>query len=548
MKILLLQPPVQDFYDTPVRLQPLGLCMLKAVLKERLPEVEVIVKDYHQGFGKREIPIPPELSYLKEYYPVSDSSPFSTFHRYYHFGASFEEIASDVEQEAPDIIGISSLFSPYHREAAGCAREIRRRMDKSIIIGGSHVSSSPLSVLADPNVDFVIYGEGERSMVEFVKTFQAGGSYEEVPNLGYKKEGKLILNPPGKNYPYESLPRADFSDLPLDRYVLGKKPLCFITTSRGCPHRCSFCSVHLTFTDGFRRRSPEQVMVEMEKRYAEGYRVFDFEDDNLTFQKADFMRLLEMIIQRWPPGEIFLAAMNGISYLSLDLEILGLMKKAGFKDLNLSLVSADEAALAKVSRPHTLDKFLETVNHANSLGFRIVSYQIIGLPFENLDKMIETMALMTRLPVLIGPSIFYLTPGCPMSLEHPIQSETDYIKARSTALGSETAHFCRDDLYTLFVTARILNFLKGLDVGKTTLSLKEALVSAGKFGRRAKTGSELLMRILQEGKLYAATPQGLKTLSRFRPELFFGVLNRAGYVQTRQRGRILLKSMEKSDG
>ncbi len=111
MKILLIQPPIQDFYDTDIRLQPLGLCMLKAAAKKFLPNMQVTVRDYHQEHGRKTIPLPAELSYLRKYFKYPDSSPFSTFFHYYHFGASFEEIAKDVTYEKPDLVGISSLFS-----------------------------------------------------------------------------------------------------------------------------------------------------------------------------------------------------------------------------------------------------------------------------------------------------------------------------------------------------------------------------------------------------------------------------------------------------
>ena len=45
MRVLLIQPPVQDFYDTDVRLQPIGLCYLKAAITAHLPDAEVIIKD-----------------------------------------------------------------------------------------------------------------------------------------------------------------------------------------------------------------------------------------------------------------------------------------------------------------------------------------------------------------------------------------------------------------------------------------------------------------------------------------------------------------------
>jgi len=92
MKVLLVQPPIQDFYDTDVRLQPIGLAYLKAAVKKHLPHVEIIIKDYHGGCGRRTIAIPDELRDLVDYYPMADKSPFSTFHQYYHFGKSFDEI------------------------------------------------------------------------------------------------------------------------------------------------------------------------------------------------------------------------------------------------------------------------------------------------------------------------------------------------------------------------------------------------------------------------------------------------------------------------
>jgi radical SAM superfamily enzyme YgiQ (UPF0313 family) len=532
MKILLIQPPIQDFYDTDIRLQPLGLCMLKAVAKKYLPHIQITVKDYHQGHGRKTIPLPAELSYLREYFKYPDLSPFSTFFHYYHFGAPFEKIAEDVTHEKPDLVGISSLFSPYHREALSCAREIKKRLNISVLIGGTHVSAAPLSVLNNPSVDFIVRGEGERPFIEFLKAWEAGLPLDSVPNLGFKRNGKPVLNPMVENFPLDDLPLADFSDLSPDRYLFEKKPLCFITTSRGCPHQCTFCSVHLTFGDKFRRRSSENVLSEIRQHHSEGYRVFDFEDDNLSFHREDLKAILNALIAEFPVNELRLVAMNGISYLSLDREILELMKKAGFRNLNISLVSANADVLARLKRPHTLRKYLDVVNQAHELGFDIVSYQILGIPYESLEDMISTMALMASLPVLIGASIFYLTPGCPIAQEFPEMTESDIFKARSTAMAIETDQFRRDDLYTLFITARIINFLKGLRLKGEKVSLQDSLREAESAGHREKLGAQILRKLLDERRLYAATKGGLELLPRFRAEIFLRVWIKSQSVRT----------------
>ncbi|MBN1847309.1 MAG: radical SAM protein [Deltaproteobacteria bacterium] len=536
MKILLIQPPIRDFYDTEIRLQPLGLCMLKAVIKKHLPDVEVIVKDYHQGYERKTLKYPSELSYLKPFYPYHDAGPFSMFHHFYHFGATYEAVTEDVIREGPDMVGISSLFTAYANEALACANEIKRQLNIPIVMGGPHVSALPLEVLKDPNVDFVIRGEGERPLVELLRAFESGGTLDRVPNLGFKRDTQSVLNPLGEPYDFQDLPWPDFSDFPFNRYLFEKRPLCFMMTSRGCPHHCTFCSVHQTFGKKFSRRRVSDIVSEIQERYRQGYRVFDFEDDNLTFDREDFKTLLGQLMKSIPAKEIRFMAMNGVSYMSLDQDILEMMKAAGFKSLNLSLVTANPYTLAKVRRPHTVEKFLDVVRQAHDLGFGIVAYQILGLPDESLADMIETMTLLAGLPVLIGVSIFYLVPGCSMAKKSDFISPPDRTISRSTAMAIETGHVSRDDLYTLFITARIINFIKGIWIDEKEMSIDDALDRAESLGKREKTGVEILRRLFKEKVMHAATGNGLKPLPRFRSDLFSGLWDRLHDIVTQKGG------------
>src|SRR4026208_2073069 len=152
MKVLLIQPPVRDFYDTDVRLQPIGLCYLKAAAKKHLPDIEVVVKDFHGGAGRSTVAIPKELRYLADYYAVDDKSPFSTFHRYYHFGKSFDAIENEIAALKPDVVGISSLFTPYFREVLEIASRVKKRLSAIVVIGGSRPSAVPESLLGSPHV------------------------------------------------------------------------------------------------------------------------------------------------------------------------------------------------------------------------------------------------------------------------------------------------------------------------------------------------------------------------------------------------------------
>jgi radical SAM superfamily enzyme YgiQ (UPF0313 family) len=547
MKVLLLQPPVEDFYNTDIRLQPIGLAYLKAAAKKYLPGVQVTIKDYHHGHGRRTIPLPKELAYLKDYYSRNDKSPFSTFHHYYHFGADFETIVEEVAREKPDLVGIAALFAPYHREVLRCAEAIKKRCQVPILVGGAHVSAMPETMLAHPAIDFVIQGEGEKPFVEFLKSwrrrgtgtfFLKKGACPLIPNLGYKKNGEIIFNPRKENFPIETLPFPDLSDLPRDHYLFEKKPLCFIITSRGCPYRCAFCSVHKTFGHRCRRRSAENILAEIRQRYGEGYRVFDFEDDNLTFDRKEMTELCNKLIRTFPKKDIQLLAMNGVCYWTLERDILKRMRQAGFTHLNLSLVSTNTELLKTVRRPNPLEKYREVIQDASALGFKIVAYQILGLPGDTLPSIIKTLVFNAKLPVLLGASPFYLIPRSPIASHFDAPSETDVFRARLTAMAVETKNFSREDLYTLLVTTRILNFLKGIPLPAAKVTLSKALAIAAKQDNRSVTGVEILRKLLKEKKFYAATEKGLEPLPRFKPELFFQLWRKLDTIRTQHNSII----------
>lgn len=529
---------MRDFYDTALRLQPLGLAYLKASLVKRVEGAEAEVWDRRGNHGRRTVKPPPELSHLTPFYTLRDQSPFSTFGAFYHFGSSFEETALAVERAKPDIVGISSLFSAYHQEAVALAKEIRRRSNALLVAGGPHATAAPETLLKDGAFDFVIAGEGERPLVLFAKALQAGSSPSNtVPNLCWLEGGKLQRSEREPNYHLSELSPPDFSDFPTDAYRLGRLPLSTIITSRGCPNRCSFCSVENVFGPAFRQRPVPDVLSEVENRYGEGYRAFDFEDDNLALDRKWFLELLNALSGRFGERGVAFQAMNGISFQSLDREVLEAMRRAGFIHLNLSLVSADDQLCRTLGRPSSVEKFKQVAEEAGRLGFSTVAYQILGLEGEPLASQLETMKTLARLPLIIGVSPFYRVPGLKNLGNEP--DREGMVRARLTALGTGENEGGRKAVYTLFVTARIVNFLKSYE-GKETATLDEALSALGRRGKREGLGEEILRKLLAEKVLCAATEGGLKSNPNFDAALFFRLWRSLGHIRARSGALISL--------
>ncbi|MDI7259590.1 MAG: radical SAM protein [Thermodesulfobacteriota bacterium] len=485
MKILLIQPPIEDFYQTSIRTQPIGLAYIAASLKNQGYEVEILDC---QTEKRRSIPLPPGLSYLRDFYPFNDRSPFKLYTGFYHFGTDWEEIRKEIEESEADVFGISSSFTPYHGEALKIAGIIKEWDKKKIVVmGGSHVSGDPDEVLKSPFVDYIVLGEGEVRFPFLLEQIEKGGAkkIEKIDGIGYRKDGEVQINPL-QNFiqNLDSLPHPGRELLELDRYRIGKKRSTMIITSRGCPHGCAYCSAHLVMGASFRKRTPESILQEMmacQREY--DIRVFDIEDDNFTFDLGRAKRLMNLIIETFGEQNLELSAMNGISFSSLDEEILKLMKRAGFHTLNLSFVSTDASTKEKMRRPEPITGFDKILEEAGRVGLNIIAYAILGIPGQTIEEMADTLVYLMGERVLIGPSVYYPTPGTSLfeGCKRDGLLPSSAIQWRSSALPIETKEFDRLDIATLLRLTRVINFIKGkmdqreLDEGMTWKEILEAL-------------------------------------------------------------------------
>ena len=172
--ILLIQPPIRDFYLTAKRTIPYGLTSIAAVLIEAGFSVQIL--DALANAKSRIIDLPQEMAYLRSFYGRPDQSPFALFHHFKHFGYSFDTIGQRVKKAQPFLVGISSLFSAYANEAEQTAKIVKTHHPNcKIVVGGHHVTAMPGRVMESSAVDFVLRGEGEVSMARLAKALQRNG-------------------------------------------------------------------------------------------------------------------------------------------------------------------------------------------------------------------------------------------------------------------------------------------------------------------------------------------------------------------------------------
>ncbi len=509
--ILLIQPPIRDFYLTAKRTMPYGLACIAAALMDSGYSVSIL--DGLATSKARIQRIPEELSYLQPYYGRPDLSPFALFHHFRHYGYSFDTIGRKAAESGAFLVGISSLFTPYAGEAMQTAQAVKARLPEAkIVLGGHHPSALPESAMASAAIDFVIRGEGEAAMPLLAKSLAEGLQMESIPGLVFRKDdGTFQINPAAQMQSLDDgpLPAAQLVNQKFYRRKRGRSTV--IVASRGCPMKCSYCCLGNQPEPGYRRKRVDTVIREIEQFAAQTESGFiDFEDENLSLDRRWLLKLLREITNRFGGSRFELRAMNGLYPPSLDEEVVRAMQAAGFKTLNLSLGSTCQRQLSRFNRADVKADFDRALDLAERYGLDAVGYVICAAPFQRVEDSVEDLLYLAGRRVLAGLSVFYPAPGSrdyELSQNHGLLPY-HFAAMRSSALPlSHTT--TRTETVTLLRLARILNFLKLLLDRRISIPAPATgEIRIDNLDDRMAIGQQLLGSFLKDGGIKGVTPEG----------------------------------------
>ena len=510
--IALVQPPIEDFYLTKKRTIPYGLACIAACVRAKGFDVEIL--DALSTEKSRIIDYPAEFSYLKPFYPRKDISNFSLFHEFRHFGYSFEYIGTKIREIQPFLVGISSLFTAYRNEALKTAKIIKKFYPQCIIVmGGHHPTFFPESVLECSAVDFVLRGEGEKSMPMLCEALKTGSDPTDIPGIAFRKNRSLHLSDPSwiKKPDEFYFPAMDLVNH--EFYKRHKRHSTLVVSSRGCPMQCSYCSVSASSAYApFRQRAVEDVVKEIKVQMdTHDIGFIDFEDENLCLSKSWFLDLCKRLQPLLNGKDIEIRAMNGLYPPSIDNDIALAMKTLGFKTLNLSLGSTSKEQLKRFKRQYVINAYEKALNLAQDHGLDCVSYIIAAAPGQTAQSSLEDLLYLTKKRTLMGLSIYYPSPG---SLDFQILKDQDILPGSLSLMRSSALPFddstSRLEAITLLRLSRIINFIKYLMDGFGKIPEPEAFpnISTLPVIDRETVSQKLLQWFLYDGKIRGITDTG----------------------------------------
>jgi anaerobic magnesium-protoporphyrin IX monomethyl ester cyclase len=390
----------------------------------------------------------------------------SAGHKLRRYGLPFPEIERRIRDFRPDLVGVSCIFSSQFRNVVEVMKAAKA-VDAGIITitGGTHPTFLPeLSMERCSELDLIAMGEAEFTLLDLVSASRENRGPADVPGLAWRRAGTVVKNEPRPPHPnVDEIPFPARDLFPLEIYdhiglpmgiVYKRRPFMNLITSRGCPFRCTFCSSTNFWGTCYRKRSAENVLAEMEHLYRDlGIREFKFFDDNLTADMKRAKAIFRGMIERGI--DVTWNTPNGIHVVSLDDELLGLMKKSGGYELTLAVESGDQDVLKNIiKKPTRLDQVEDAARRIRQKGIGSLGFFIIGFPGETKEQIRRTLDFSRRLDLdRISCFIFNPLPGTPLFDESvakgyikpgDMTEDVDYFEARF-----DTPEWTRDELQGL---------------------------------------------------------------------------------------------------
>jgi len=321
----------------------------------------------------------------------------------------FEKLLNDF---GPDIIAVSSLSVDF-KFAADFLSLFKEKYNIPVIFGGIHAIMLPDETLGSDVCDYVCIGEGENSFPNLLSALEGDGVLEGVKGIWFKKNDKIIKNPPELLSDITILPIPDFTlfdPVHFYRSFDGKRyKMLNYELSRGCIFNCSYC-VNGVLKEKYRELGRYHRIKNIKQSVDElKYLVKNYNFDFIRFWDEDFTTTDVDYLERYSNEYIKEINLPFLIYARADTvteKKIQILKKMGCKTLAMGIESGSEFIRKKVmNRNITNERIIEKFKLVIFYGIRASAYNIIGLPYESRERIFETIDLNIK----ANPSSFSVT-------------------------------------------------------------------------------------------------------------------------------------------
>jgi anaerobic magnesium-protoporphyrin IX monomethyl ester cyclase len=280
-----------------------------------------------------------------------------------------------------------------------------------IILGGPDVTYNCKNYL-DSGAHFLILGEGEQTTLELYNAIFSNTATDTITGIAYLENGDVKKTLPRvKMKDLSDLPLPNREGIPMQKYLdtwktyHGKSSMT-ISTQRGCPYTCKWCSTAV-YGQSYRRRPANMVAKEL-KQLKDNYNpdTIWFVDDVFSVSPKWIRSFHEEVIQQDAiiPFECITRAER------LNDEILQLLKEAGCYRIWIGAESGSQKIIDAMDRRVDVDVVKKAIQDTNALGMETGTFIMLGYPGEDEEDIKQTVQYLKE----ANPTLFTITVAYPI--------------------------------------------------------------------------------------------------------------------------------------
>lgn len=365
-------------------------------------------------------------------------------------------IEQRVSEWMPDIVGIT--MNTYQTRSARAVSRAVKKVSKNILVvtGGPHPTALKTETLRQfPDIDVVVYGEGEEAFMEIVD----GKPFTEIAGICY---GDVINPPPPFIQDFSYIPLTNL-DLVGGRegmkrfrgpYPTGPLPSMFIMASRGCFGKCKFCNTPVFWGSRVRTRKPEDIINEIDWLHqAYGMREIYFQDDTFNANKQWAEAMFNLIIEKGLNRDLSYRLCFRVNKPLINRDLLQLAKRANVWLIFYGTENGNQEMLRAMGKNISIEEIERAFSMTHEAGIKTITSFLIGNIGETKQTVYDSIALAKRLKSYVtGFSVAVPFPGTALREEmtakgHLIEKDYDLYGAERCMI--RTDKLTHDDMVKL---------------------------------------------------------------------------------------------------
>lgn len=308
-----------------------------------------------------------------------------------------EEIRKRLEDFRPDVVATTAFTAAA--VAATDLLRLAKTVDPEVVtvIGNVHATFCYEEMLRADNdaIDYVVRGEGEATLPALLDCLNAGDDPAKLAGLAFWRDGQCIAT---RSAPFsrdlDSLPTAwDLVEWPI--YTYRAKPnsrLAIVSSSRGCMQDCSFCSQKLFWRRGWRARSPENFVAELEMlNRSYGVNVAMLADEIPTLDRDRWIRILDLMIERQPGVKLLME--TRVDDIVRDADIMHRYREAGVEHIYVGVEAGKQATLDLFKKGSKVEESRRAIAIINQADIVSETSFVLGMPSDTPESFAEAVEL-----------------------------------------------------------------------------------------------------------------------------------------------------------